>query len=130
MSSNDDTLSTLDTNWLFVRINEKRRENRQPVLEDALLASKLGILLAVKTNKYANFRGGSVVLTERQLEALGSVLEEHFGAVLYEEVFALGRLNRTGTEAAAKQAAKSLLPRETLLGKFKQFFGKRRQVSA
>jgi len=71
-----------------------------------------------------------VVLTERQLEALGSVLEEHFNAVLYEEVFALGRLATTGTEAAAKQAAKSLLPRETLLGKFKQFFGKRRQVSA
>ena len=77
----------ISTERLFSCINVKRREAAEPVLENALLASKLGILIAVKTDRYANFRHETVDLTEPQLNTLSPILEEFFNVhVSSEEV--------------------------------------------
>jgi hypothetical protein len=86
----EEKINSISTERLFSCINVKRREAAEPVLENALLASKLGILIAVKTDRYANFRHEIVSLTEPQLNVLSPILEEFFNVrVSFEETSAL-----------------------------------------
>jgi len=76
----------ISTTTLFGRLNHKREEKQQPTIEDALLASKLGILVAVKTDKYANFKGDFVELDDSQLNELPEVITEYFNVDLKHEI--------------------------------------------
>lgn len=81
----EEQLNQIPTGRLFDHINAKRRKELEPVLENALLASKLGILIAVKTDSYANFRQEYVGLTDQQLSVLSPVLEEFFNVHFAQE---------------------------------------------
>ena len=76
----------ISTALLFGRLNNKRAEKQQPTIEDALLASKLGILVAVKTDKYANFKGDFVELDDAQLSELPHVIVEYFNVDLKNDI--------------------------------------------
>ncbi len=76
----------ISTTRLFGSLNHKREEKQQPTIEDALLASKLGILVAVKTDKYANFKGDFVELDDSQLNELPQVITEYFNVDLKNEI--------------------------------------------
>ena len=78
--------NTISTTLLFGRLNHKRREKQEPVIEDALLASKLGILIAVKTDQYANFKGDFVDLSDTQLLELPRVITEYFNVDLKNDI--------------------------------------------
>jgi len=82
----DNAAHVIPTTLLFSHINNKRRSKQQPPIEDALLASKLGILIAVKTDKYANFKSDFVELTELQLTELALVITEYFNVDMEDEV--------------------------------------------
>ncbi len=82
----NNTFNKMPTALLFDSVNNKRQATQQSVLENALLASKLGILMAVKTDKYINFRHDIVELTGRQVIALTSILDEYFNVNMQQEV--------------------------------------------
>ena len=82
----DTAVYMISTTTLFGRLNHKREEKQQPTIEDALLASKLGILVAVKTDKYANFKGDFVELDDSQLNELPEVITEYFNVDLKQEI--------------------------------------------
>jgi hypothetical protein len=77
----EEIINSVKTDRLFRHLNEKRLRNQEGMIENSLLASKLGILIAVKTDKYVNFRKEFVDLTERQLATLPSILSEYFNTV-------------------------------------------------
>jgi|GEM_PF-6259219 hypothetical protein len=66
------------THSLFNEINASRYLAQKSAIEDNLLARKLGILVAIKTEKYANFKGEFVELTQHQLRALTHIFIEYF----------------------------------------------------
>lgn len=82
----DTAVHMISTTALFGQLNHKREEKQQPTIEDALLASKLGILVAVKTDKYANFKGDFVELDDAQLHELSLVITEYFNVDLKNEI--------------------------------------------
>lgn len=127
-----ENLNFIPTAILFQYINHRRRTHNEPEIDESLLASKLGILIAVKTDRYANFKQESVGLTGRQLIALESVLEEHFNVNLYSELHKLAQGEVLQPLSDKPQLSSNDLPTapgSTLLNKVKGLFAKNKPVT-
>lgn len=79
----------INTAMLFYAVNVNRKNNGLTEIDNPVIASKLGILFALKTNGYVNFKGERVELNEAQLTALQEILDQHFNAQMVEELRAL-----------------------------------------
>jgi hypothetical protein len=75
----------INTGVLFYALNRNRKNKGLMEIDNPLIASKLGILFALKTNSYINFRDESVKLSDEQLFALQDILEQHFNVEMTEE---------------------------------------------
>lgn len=125
--SAEENLNKLNTAMLFGLINQHRKRAGEPEIDDSLLASKLGILIAVKTDRYANFKQPQVGLTGHQLIALESILEENFNVTVYKELYDLVQLN----EMPGKSPDKQKMNHQNspgLLSRLKGFFGRKRSA--
>jgi hypothetical protein len=72
----------IDVELLFREINQLRQEQHLNGVEDVLIANKLGILFALKTNSYVCFKQKWVELPENSLTVLQAVIEQHFNVVV------------------------------------------------
>lgn len=127
------TINRLPTDLLFQKLNEKRLAEQQPALENALLASKLGILIAVKTDNYVNFRHNIVELSSKQVSALSSILDEYFNVKMDKDIKELliqSSSSQTGTQvdalAEVMKAAQERTQTTGLFSKLKRFFARKR----
>jgi len=75
----------INTGMLFYTLNLNRKNNGLMEIDNPLIASKLGILFALKTNGYVNFRDESINLGDEQLLALQEILEQHFNVEMTQE---------------------------------------------
>jgi hypothetical protein len=82
----DKNIYVISTEALFKALNDKRKKHELPEIENFLVASKLGILFALKTNGLVNFRGEHVELNDSQLVVLQDILEQHFNAEMISEI--------------------------------------------
>jgi len=76
----------ISTGALFGALNNNRKNHGLAEIENSLIASKLGILFALKTNSFINFRGENVKLDDTQLVALREILDQHFNAEMIGEI--------------------------------------------
>lgn len=83
---NDRHVYVINVGKLFNALNDKRKSNGLAEVDNPLIASKLGILFALKTNGYVNFKGESVELNDSQLIALQEILDQHFNAEMTAEI--------------------------------------------
>jgi hypothetical protein len=77
---NDNHIYMINTDALFNALNTHRKDHGLTEIDHPLIASKLGILFALKTNGYVNFKGEFVEIDDSQLIALQEILEQHFNA--------------------------------------------------
>jgi len=129
ISLSQDTFNRLPTVLLFQQLNEKRLATQQPTLENALLASKLGILIAVKTDKYVNFRHEVIELTSKQVNALSSILDEYFNVNMHQEIREMlikPSLEKLHSESELLIKENPDSANSSFLGKIKRFFGRKR----
>jgi len=128
MSTNN--LNVINANHFFDSLNKKRKQGQQEEIENSLLARKLGILFAIKTDNYVNFKGDFIELTDYQLDALHDILDEYFNVELREEM----RRLIMSTEELQKKIEKEEVfltshPQSSgkvkLVSKIKSFFGMR-----
>ena len=75
----------INTGILFYALNANRKNNGLMEIDNPLIASKLGILFALKTNGYVNFRDKSLKLNNDQLVALQEILDQHFNVEMTDE---------------------------------------------
>jgi hypothetical protein len=75
----------INTGILFYALNTNRKNNGLMEIDNPLIASKLGILFALKTNGYVNFRDQSIQLNNEQLIALQEILDQHFNIEMTDE---------------------------------------------
>jgi hypothetical protein len=75
----------INTGILFYALNTNRKNNGLMEIDNPLIASKLGILFALKTNGYINFRDQSIQLNNEQLIALQEILDQHFNIEMTDE---------------------------------------------
>ena len=83
---NDRHVYIINVAKLFDALNDKRKKNALDEIDNPLIASKLGILFALKTNGYVNFKGESVQLNDSQLIALQEILDQHFNVEMTAEI--------------------------------------------
>ncbi|OQY55720.1 MAG: hypothetical protein DRR08_12275 [Candidatus Parabeggiatoa sp. nov. 2] len=86
---NDQSIYAINMGALFEALNANRKNNGFLEIDNPLIASKLGILFALKTNGYINFKGERVELNDTQLIALQEILDQHFNAEMTHEIRAL-----------------------------------------
>ncbi len=77
------------TGALFQALNAKRKNKGIPVIENAQIAVKLGILFTLKTHNYVNFKGEYLILNEAQTIELQTIISEYFNIDLTKELFSL-----------------------------------------
>lgn len=129
MSTNN--LNVVNANHFFDALNKKRKTNQQEEIENSLLARKLGILFAIKTDNYVNFKGEFIELNDYQLEALYDILDEYFNVELRQEVQQLimstDELRRKieTEEVFLTSHPQGNLGSKKLMSKIKGFFGMR-----
>ncbi len=128
MSTNN--LNVINANHFFDSLNKKRKLGQQEEIENSLLARKLGILFAIKTDNYVNFKGDFIELTDYQLDALHDILDEYFNVELREEVHKLVMSNEELQKKIEKEEVfLTSHPQSTgkvkLVSKIKGFFGMR-----
>ena len=103
---------------LFNALNRNRRQNNLERIENPLIASKLGILFALRTSTYVNFKGEYVTLNEQQLLILQEICVEHFNVHLDKEI-----RNLTTLDAPEPTPESSTTPTSSgFIGKIKGFF--------
>ncbi len=83
---NDQNVYTINTGALFYALNSHRKSKKLTEIDNALIASKLGILFALKTNGYINFKSELIQLNDAQLIALREILDQHFDANITEQI--------------------------------------------
>lgn len=101
---NEKHVYVINVGKLFNALNDKRKSQGLAEVDNPLIASKLGILFALKTNGYVNFKGESVELNDSQLIALQELLDQHFNAEMTAEI----RHLVTSEEQWLKEMASSL----------------------
>ncbi|RKZ48952.1 MAG: hypothetical protein DRR16_20715 [Candidatus Parabeggiatoa sp. nov. 3] len=84
-----ENIYTINAGALFDALNAHRKSKALTEIDNPLIASKLGILFALKTNGYVNFKGEYVELNDAQLIALQEILDQHFNAEMIDEIRAL-----------------------------------------
>lgn len=82
-------LNVISASEFFDVVNKKRVSNSLDEIENTLLARKMGILFAVKTDNYVNFKGDYIELNDPQLLSLQDILEEYFDVNMAEELKAM-----------------------------------------
>ena len=82
----ENNVYSIRTGALFYALNVSRKKQEFMAIENNLIASKLGILFALKTNSYINFKHEDVELNDAQLIALQELLEQHFNAKMTDEL--------------------------------------------
>jgi hypothetical protein len=118
----EDTLHVISTKDLFIKLNEKRKSDKHDEVEHHLIASKLGILFALNSNSYVNFKNEFVELSHTQLQTLEHIFGEHFNTQMSAEIQAM-----LMTPAQMEQEIASHIPQSTerhigFLGKLKSLF--------
>lgn len=93
-------LYTINMGALLYALNTNRTKQGLIEIEHALIASKLGILFALKTNAYVNFKRETIELNDAQLIALHEIFEQHFNAGMIEEIRALVIIQESQPEKA------------------------------
>jgi len=123
---NDNHAYMINTDALFHTLNTYRKDHGLTEIDHPLIASKLSILFALKTNAYVNFKGEFVEVNSHQLIALQDILEQHFNANLSHELRSL-ILTPAQVEAAMTAKIHHLTPttqaqESGLFKKIKGFF--------
>ncbi len=85
----EEALHVINTTDLFVKLNQKRKSEQRDEVEHHLIASKLGILFALNSNSYVNFKSEFVELNDAQLQTLERIFDEHFNATMSAEIQAM-----------------------------------------
>lgn len=126
----DKNINVIPAASFFSALNRKRKINNLEEIEDTLLARKLGILFAVNTDNYVNFKGEYIELNDVQLVALQGILDEHFDVKMAEEmqslIMSLDEVKRK-IEAEdiylTSRPQSSVNPRVGIVSRIKGFFG-------
>lgn len=116
----EDILHVINTTDLFAKLNEKRRSEHHDEVEHHLIASKLGILFALNSNSYVNFKSDFVELNNSQINTLIHIFGEHFNTDMADEIQAM-----VLTPAQMEQEIAAHIP-ET--NRHTGFFGKLRSL--
>ncbi len=93
---NDTYIISIDA--LFYSVNNKRVETDLTIIENALIASQLGILFTLKTHAYVNFKNEYVLLNDAQLLALQNILMQYFNIDMANEIRYLVKKQVNDTE--------------------------------
>ena len=132
---NDHSVYTINTGALFYALNFHRKSKNLAEIDNTLIASKLGILFALKTNGYINFKTDLIQLNDAQLIALREILEQHFDANITEQIRTLVITAETVTTDNSSETAEHLIspPPESekksgLFGKIKGLFKNKSRV--
>jgi hypothetical protein len=129
---NDHNAYTINTSALFYALNSHRKNKNLTEIDNPLIASKLGILFALKTNGYVNFKSDIVQLNDTQLIALREILDQHFDANITEQIRMLVTTSETvnsGSTGHILSATSSELEKKSgILGKIKGLFRNKSRV--
>ncbi|MCK5719267.1 MAG: hypothetical protein KAH84_04870 [Thiomargarita sp.] len=86
------TRYTIAISALFLSLNTQRKYHKLVKIENSLVASKLGILFALTTSTYINFKGESIELDDSQLLALQDIFVQHFNVNMATEIHKLAKI--------------------------------------
>ena len=111
------------TGALFQALNNNRKNDDLTEIENSLIASKVGILFALKTNGYVNFKDELVELDDDQLIALREIFEQHFNVDMTREIYSM---LETPEPSLANQTATAA--KKNFFGKIKGLFKIRANV--
>jgi hypothetical protein len=132
---NDQNAYTINTGALFHALNSHRKSRNLTEIDNPLIASKLGILFALKTNGYVNFKSDLVQLNDTQLIALREILDQHFDANITEQIRMLVTASATvntnnsgNTEHITSSTSAELEKKSGILSKIKGFFRNKSRV--
>jgi hypothetical protein len=134
ITMNDHSVYTINTGALFYALNSHRKGKDLAEIDNALIASKLGILFALKTNGYINFKSDLIQLNDAQLIALREILEQHFDANITEQIRTLVITAETVTTDNNSEIEHSISSasnsekKSGLLGKIKGLFRTKSRV--
>ncbi len=129
---NDHNAYTINTSALFYALNSHRKNKNLTEIDHPLIASKLGILFALKTNGYVNFKSDIVQLNDAQLIALREILDQHFDANITEQIRMLVTTSETvnsgNTEHIISATSSELEKKSGIFGKIKGLFRNKSRV--
>lgn len=103
----------INTTNLFNLLNAKRKAARHTEVEHHLIANKLGVLFALNSNSYVNFKGEFVELNHEQLQTLETIFGEHFNTPMAEEIRKLTMSQQEHTEELLAHLPQSLTTAKT-----------------
>ncbi len=83
---NDKDTYLINTGALYYALNLNRKNNGLMEIDNILTASKIGILFALKTNGYVNFKNERIELDDAQLIALEEIFSQHFNVNMVDEI--------------------------------------------
>jgi hypothetical protein len=131
---NDHSVYTINTGALFYALNFHRKSKNLAEIDNTLIASKLGILFALKTNGYINFKTDLIQLNDAQLIALREILEQHFDANITEQIRTLVITAETVTTDNSSETEHLISPspesekKSGLFGKIKGLFKNKSRI--
>jgi len=117
----EDILHVINTTDLFIKLNEKRKLEQHDEVEHHLIASKLGILFALNSNSYVNFKSEFIELTTPLVTTLEHIFVEHFNTEMSVEIQAM-----VMTPIQMEQEIASNIPKSN--DRHTGFFGKLRSL--
>lgn len=117
----EEATHVIHTGTLFNALNRIRRKKDLEKVDNPVIASRIGILFALKTSTYVNFKGEYITLNETQLSILQGILEEHFNVDMATEIrtFVAPPQRSTTEEVVAHMTAPT--PKKGLFSKIKGF---------
>ncbi|MEN8221090.1 MAG: hypothetical protein ABFS56_33015 [Pseudomonadota bacterium] len=114
----------IPTDVLFHALNVNRQNKGLTIIENALIARKLGILFTFKTNDRINFQDDMVNLNDAQLIILQDILEYYFNADMTIDIRAFAIKQADGQEnRVANTHHESPLSQPENVGYFKKIKG-------
>lgn len=117
---------TVDTQNLFKVLNDQRKNKNLAIIEDSLIANKLGILFALKTGCYVNFKNDTVKLPECQWSILQEILNQHFNVELSVELDILATSPERSLPAETPHHPHSVtVPQTNFFARITEFLGKK-----
>ncbi|MCV6637995.1 hypothetical protein [Candidatus Albibeggiatoa sp. nov. NOAA] len=118
----EEILHVINTTDLFIKLNEKRKAEQHDEVEHHLIASKLGILFALNSNSYVNFKSEFVELNDAQLKTLDRIFGEHFNTEMSAEIHAMVMTPSQMEEEIASHIPKSNDRHIGFFGKLRSLF--------
>jgi len=113
----------IDTHALFNALNSNRKDKNLTIIEHSLMANKLGILFALKSGCYINFKNGSIKIQKSQWSILQEIFNQHFNVELFTEIQTLVTLpNHSSPKVATVPSQqRSMVPQVSLFATIKEF---------